>query len=178
MNFMKKKYVLLLLLSLATTIVFAQAKTESLKINWPDEYNWTIGSDQNSEKEHLIELVPEKQDITNWKTLGSMLVYKGVKGIPIDTVPGAIFKTAQTSAIGPQLTIFEKDSQAKYPWIIFKIESAAFKNTPEPESQLYYVIQGETALYINFVAVKEKTLPEDMVKKWIKVFKASELVYQ
>jgi hypothetical protein len=46
---------------------------------------------------------------------------------------------------------------------------------PEPESDLYYVIQGEYGLYENYVAVKRPKLDDEFVSKWSDIFKTSEL---
>jgi len=46
-----------------------------------------------------------------------------------------------------------------------------------PESQLYYIVQGNCSLYSNFVAIKEKSLTNEFVGKWKRVFKSSEFVY-
>jgi ABC-type metal ion transport system substrate-binding protein len=45
----------------------------------------------------------------------------------------------------------------------------------KPESQLWYVRQGKSALYINIIAMKEKKLEDDFVKEWTEVFKKSEV---
>lgn len=175
---MKKRLVILFVLSILSSVVFCQTKGENLKIDWPDEYQWKVGSDQENDKRHLIELVPGDESIDNWKTLGTMDSFKGVTGVPIATAADMMLGEAKKTAPDAKLTIFEKDEKAKNPWIIFKIEAPGFINDPHPESQLFYVIQGQTALYNNFVAVKKKELSDDFVKKWIKVFKASELIYQ
>ena len=44
------------------------------------------------------------------------------------------------------------------------------------QSQLWYIRQGKTALYVNFIARKEAQLAEDFVAEWSAVFKASEVV--
>ena len=175
---MNKKLVFSLALILISKLVFSQARTESLKINWPDEYKFKIGSDQDRKDVHLIELIPANQSIDDWKLIGSTLIYKGVTPMPIDTVPNVMFKEAQRTAFNGKLTIIEKQNQIKTPWIIFKIESSGFSTNPISESQLYYVIQGENSLYINFVAIKEKALPDDFTNRWDRVFKTSELVYK
>ena len=72
--------------------------------------------------------------------------------------------------------MIEKDDKAKNPWILFKIEAPNFTNDKNPESQLYYIIQGEQSLYSNFVAIKEKKLSSEFIDKWTKVFKSSEFV--
>jgi hypothetical protein len=157
---------------------FCQDKTEGLKISWPDNYNWQIGSDQENDSQHLVELVPADQTIDNWKILVTMQTLKGTVNVPIASVPEALMRQAQKTANGAKLTILEKDEKAKTPWILFKIESPSFTNDPTPESQLYYVIQGQTALFINFVAIKNRGLSDDFSNQWKIVFKSSELVYQ
>lgn len=62
--------------------------------------------------------------------------------------------------------------------MLFKVETPSFPNDPKPESQLYYAIQGESTLFVNFIAIKEKKLPKDFIDKWSKVFKECEFVYQ
>ena len=175
---MKKTLIILFALSILANIAFGQAKVENLKIDWPDEYKWKVGSDQENAQQHMIELVPGNETIDNWKTLGTMLSLKGLVNVPIAATADAMFAQAKQTAPDAKLTIFEKDETAKHPWIIFKIEAPGFTNDPHPESQVFYIIQGETALYDNFVAIKEKTIPDDFAKKWIAVFKASELVYK
>ena len=70
----------------------------------------------------------------------------------------------------------EKDEKAECPWIIFTIEAPSFKNDKTPESQLWYIVQGKQALYTNFRAVKQATVPADLKDKWIKFFKAGKIV--
>jgi hypothetical protein len=76
------------------------------------------------------------------------------------------------------LTFIEKDETAEYPWIIFTIESPSFKNDKKPESQLWYVVQGKSALYTNFRAVKEATVPKELKDKWTAFFKTGKIVNQ
>ena len=77
-----------------------------------------------------------------------------------------------------KLTVLESNDTTNNIWVLFKIETPSFPNDPKPESQLYYAIQGEATLYVNFIALKERTLPNDFTIKWTKVFKASEIVNQ
>ena len=65
-----------------------------------------------------------------------------------------------------------------FPWIIFKIETPKFKTDDKgPESQLWYIVQGETSLYTNFRAIKEKEISKDLETKWVKFFKKGKIVY-
>jgi len=175
---MKRTLAILFFLNAIYTASFCQDKTEGLKISWPDNFNWKVGSDQENDSQHLVELVPANESIDNWTILVTMQTLKGTVNVPIASVPAAMMSQAQKTAPDAKLTIFEKDEKAKTPWILFKIESPSFTNDPNPESQLYYVIQGQTALFINFVAIKRRGLPDDFSNQWKMVFKLSELVYQ
>ncbi|TLP80905.1 hypothetical protein [Maribacter sp. ACAM166] len=158
--------------------LFSQNKIENLKVNWPEEYEWEIVSNQENEQMHFIELVPKKESIDNWKILGTMISIKGAKNIPIDTYINLTYKQTKQTAPKAVLTVIEKNKTDKNHWALFQIESPRFTNDNNPESQLYYIIQGNSSLYSNFVAVKNKKLSNEFVEKWIKIFKSSELVYQ
>ena len=103
---------------------------------------------------------------------------KGAKNVPMDKAMNLMYDQAKQNAPDATLTLIEKNETSKNHWILFKIEAPRFKNDKRPESQLYYVIQGESSLYSNFVALKEKKLSDDFVNKWKEIFKASELTFQ
>src|SRR6185436_14638569 len=108
--------------------------------------------------------------------LGNMTSIKGVTGIPIEKAMNLMFEQTKENAPKAKLTFIEKDEKAEYPWIIFTIESPNFKNDKNPESQLWYIVQGKQALYTNFRAVKQATIPQDLKDKWIKFFKGGKIV--
>ena len=151
---------------------------ENLKIVWPEEYKWKIGSNQENDNQHMTEMIPRNESIDKWTIIGTMIAFKGAKNVPMDAAMNLMFDQAKKNAISPTLTLVEKNDTAKNAWIIFKIEAPGFKNDKTPESQLFYIIQGNSSLYSNFVAIKEKTLSKEFVDKWTAVFKKSELVYQ
>ncbi len=151
---------------------------EQLKIAWPEEYHWKVGSDQETNSHHLIELIPENESLNEWSIIGTMFSFKDVKHAPVEAIMNLLFEQTKKTAVRPTLTVIEKNDTAKNAWIIFKIESPKFKKDKTPESQLYYLLQGNTSLYSNFVAIKEKTLSDDFVAKWSKIFRNSELIYQ
>jgi hypothetical protein len=89
-----------------------------------------------------------------------------------------MFDQAKQNAPQATVAIVEKNENTKNHWIIFKIEAPRFNNDRNPESQLYYVVQGESSLYSNFVAIREKKLPGEFIEKWKGIFKRSELIYE
>ena len=156
---------------------FGQAR-ENLKIVWPEEYKWKVGSNQENGNIHMVELIPGNETLEKWTILGTMMSLKGAKRISMDKVMKLMYEQAKQNATTAALTLIERDDSSKNPWIIFKIECAALNTDRHPESQLYYIIQGQSSLYSNFVAVKQKKLSDAFVNKWKEVFKASELVMQ
>lgn len=149
---------------------------ESLMLNWPDEENWKIGDDQENTDQRVIDLIHTNETIDKWTELGNMTSIKGVTGIPVDKAMNLMFEQSKLEAPKAKLTFIEKDEKAEYPWIIFTIESPSFKNDKTPESQLWYIIQGNQALYTNFRAVKQASISNEQREKWIKFFKTGKIV--
>lgn len=172
---MKSLFALLLFIS---TNLFSQDKIENLKINWPEKYAWKIGNNQENDKIHFVELVPGNEDINNWTIIGTMLSIKGITNLPMDTAVNLMYEQTKANAPKATVTIIEKNETDSNHWVIFKIESPSFNDSNTPESQLYYIVQGKSSLYSNFVALKQKKLSDEFVKEWIDVFKKSELIYQ
>jgi hypothetical protein len=172
------KTLIIILVSFFSINMFGQGKQEMLKINWPEEYKWKIGSNQENEKMQFIELVPGKEDINNWTILGNMMSLKNVQVKSTDQIVEMYRQSSLKDSPKAKLIVIESDEKEKNIWILFKIETPSFPNDPNPESQLFYAIQGNGTLYINFVAIKKNKISSDFIKKWSKVFKSSELVYQ
>ena len=173
-----KKNIFFITFFFLTITSFGQSTTENLKIVWPEEYKWKVGSNQEDQAQQMIELIPGNETVDKWTIIGTMMSIKGAKNIPMDIAMNTMFDQAKQNAIKPTLTLIERNDTARNAWIIFKIEAPKFKNDKNPESQLYYIIQGQSSLYSNFVAIKEKTLSKAFIEKWAKIFKSSELVYQ
>ena len=168
---MKKLLISTLILTMAN-ILFSQ---EILKIVWLEKYEWKLLSNQDNDKVSMIVIIPGKETEENWTMLGQMMSLKGVLNANLDDIKDLMFEQTKTTSPNATLTFLEKDEKTEFPWILFKIENPEFKDDKKPESQLWYVRQGETALYINFIALKEKKLEDDFVKEWTEVFKKSEV---
>jgi hypothetical protein len=155
-----------------------QLAGESLMLDWPEHENWKMGSNQENAEMAMIELIHSNETFENWTELATMTSYKGVKNVPVDKAMAMMYDQAKINAPKARLTFLEKDESAEFPWIIFTIESPEFKNDKRPESQLWYVVQGKTALYSNFRAVKKATIPKDLKDKWLAFFKTGKIVYK
>ena len=173
-----KRFSFLFTFFICSTLSIAQKKDESLKIIWPEEYKWKIGSHQEDKTTDFMEIIPGKEDINKWTMIGTMMSMKNVTSATSDMIVDMYTKSSKKESSKAKLTVLEKNDTAKNMWVIFKIETPNFPNDPKPESQLYYAIQGKSNLFINFVGIKEKTLSSDFVSKWTKIFQNSELVYE
>jgi len=174
-----QRRLLFFFLFLATAVPALSQEQENLKIVWPEEYNWKIGSNQETEQVHVMELIPGKETLENWTLMGNMMSIKGGQNIPVDVAMNMMFQEAQKNSDNAVLTQIEKSTvDATTPWVLFKIEAKSFKDDKNPESQLYYITRGKTALYSNFIAIREARLKDKFVEKWAKVFKSSEVVWQ
>lgn len=148
------KIIKILPLLLFSLTVFSQDKIENLKIDWPESYEWEIGSNQENESMHMIELIPKSQSLQNWKIIGTMISIKGATNVPMDVYIDLMYTQMKQNAPKAKLTVLEKDETGKNHWALFIIESPRFNDDKTPESQIYYVIQGNSSLYSNLVAVK------------------------
>jgi tetratricopeptide (TPR) repeat protein len=149
---------------------------ESLMLYWPESENWKIGADQENAQTHVLDLIHSNETIDKWTELGNMTSIKGVTGVPMDRAMDLMFDQAKLNSPKAKLTFIEKDESVEYPWIIFTIESPSFKNDKTPESQLWYIVQGKQALYTNFRAVKQATVPVELKDKWTKFFKTGKII--
>jgi hypothetical protein len=158
---------------MAANIVFGQ---ESLKIIWLERYEWKLLSNQDDGAMHIVEIVPGKEKGKEWTMLGQMLSIKGAVNIPMETAQNMMLEQSKANSPNAKLTVLEKDEADEFPWILFKIENRDTVSEKKPESQLWYIRQGKTALFVNFIAVKEQELKAGFVTEWSSVFKASEVV--
>src|SRR5688572_21445656 len=111
-----KSILTLLSIFLVCNISLAQSQ-ENLKIVWPEEYKWKIGSNQENESMHILELIPANEKIENWSIMGTMMSIKGAKNVPVDKAMNLMYDQAKQNAPKATLTLIEKDEAAKNPWI-------------------------------------------------------------
>ena len=149
----------------------AEIVNESLMLDWPDSEGWKVASNQADKERKVIELLRKDETFENWTEIGTMMVYN-LQNIPMEAAMNAMFEQSKTNCSSAKLTFIDKDESTKYPWIIFKIESGS-KN---PESQVWHVIQGTNEMYVNFRAVKEKVVSEELTAKWTAFFKTAKIV--
>ena len=155
-------------------LISGNKQKESLRLDWPDAEGWKIASNQADNERKVIELLKNNETFDNWTEIGTMMTYPSLKSVPLDAAMNVMLEQAKKNCPSAKLTFIEKDEKAKYPWIIFKIECG----TSTPESQVWQIMTGANETYINFRAVKQKSVPDDLKNKWVTFFKTASIVNQ
>jgi len=175
-----KKFIPLTLLLLYTAVSFAQARQQVLVTPLPEEYTFKVGSDENLGNMHVTQSILTDEVPDKWTLLINNTVIKNISDL---TPPGIIEmykKSTKEEAPQAKLTVIESKPKVKNKsvYVIFRVEIPRFHYDPQPQSRLYYIVQGDNELFVNYVAVKSPTLDKAFENKWIKVFKASKLEYK
>ncbi len=174
---MKKHLLLVVALLTTATSLMAQANTETLRLFLPTEYKWKIAADQESGNTRMLELIPGNETLNNWSIIVTTVSMKGAKNMPLTTIMNTVYNKTKVNAPQSKLVMIERKDVGSNPWIIFRI-SPGMGKTRNPESQLYFIIQGNQNLYNNFVAVKKDMLGPLFIDQWTRVFKSSKLIYK
>ena len=164
-------------LLLCTVISYAQVKKETLSIAWPSEIKFKVGGEEELENMHTINYIKQEEASDKW----TLLVTTSAMDIQRASPAGMIemFQVSSKEASeDSKLTVLEKSGKVKNPWVLFKVETPRFPYDPQPQAQLYYVVQGNNLLFVNYAAVREPVLTKAFTDKWAAVFKASKLVYK
>ncbi|MEO8146529.1 MAG: hypothetical protein ABI723_02775 [Bacteroidia bacterium] len=175
-----KQFLLFSVLILSSNISFGQTKIEKLITGWPEEYKWKIIANKLDTVIHLefTEIVPDDESAAKWTILGYMGVSRNLIAPNLDKVIRVFTNAALKESAKAKVTVLERDDTTKNFWAIYKIETPDYPNDPTPESQLTYVIQGETSLFQTFVAIKEASLSQEFVDKWTNILKGSKLKFE
>ncbi len=155
---------------------FGQEKKEVLKIDWPKEYEWKVVVDGKDGETDVIQMIPKKENENNWSILVSIMSSKSFITISEDFIKGLLESEFPTKDPLAKLTILEKSNEKENVWIIFKTEASFSTNSNSPLSQICYLLQSKNTLNSVCIMEKEKSLSEEFVKKWSKVFKEGRLV--
>jgi hypothetical protein len=156
--------------------ILGQNIQERLQIDWPQEYEWKLITNQHSDSAQVLQVIPQKEDVTKWTIMGQVAANKGLSVDKMEDAMNEFIKSARVESPKAKLTRLEGNNSTDNPWILFKIEAESFMNDPKPESQLYYLVQSGSYFYSSFVALKEKKLSNEFVKKWSQIFKSSKIV--
>ena len=153
--------------------VLGQPKTEHLTTDWPAEYKWQVVNRKNDGQKQSVVIIPRNETARNATIIGVMTAYRGKHFSDMDQLIKQYKNALDTGSV---LTIVQRADSAANPWVIFKIETPRNYKYAEPESDLYFVMQGEYAVFEDHVAVKEASLRSEFVARWSEIFRGSKLV--
>jgi len=149
---------------------------ESLSLKWPEDEEWKIQTPQENDKLKFTELLRNGENFENWTEIGNMLVYKGLTGKDVEFRAKMLYEQTKQKCPKAKFSIVEMDKKIEYPWIIFSIECPVSGQIKTPESQLWYIVQGNASMYLVDRAIKKESLPHDLKQKWTNFFKTGKIV--
>ena len=158
-------------------MLFGQKK-EVLKIDWPKEYEWKVVHNYESDKTDFIILIPKNENENNWTIRCSSMIFRNTPLSNVDFIIKHYENNFSKQIPSAKFTLLEKSNEEKNFWFISKIENPSPSLEAESDSVLLYIIQKENTLYQVMIAVKEKTLSKEFIKKWSKVFRSGEFFYE
>jgi len=174
-----KKFLSVTLLLLCTALSFAQARKQTLVTPLPEEYTFKVGSEEDLGNMHVLQSIPKDELPDNWTLLVNNTIIKHISDLTPTGIIEMYKKSTREEAPNAKLTVIESKPKVKNKstYVLFKVEIPRFHYDPQPQSRLYYIVQGDSELFVNYVAVKSPTLDKAFENKWVKVFKASKLEY-
>lgn len=150
---------------------------EGLRIEWPDQYNWELHKKMENQDMKYIEIMPAGENDTNWTHFGQMLIVKGVTNAHVLKAKDVVMDEILAETPDAFFTLLEIDTLGLFPYIIFKVENIFGPGIKGTVSKVYYIVQGRTALYVNFVAIRKKMLSKEEEEFWKNVFKSAQIIY-
>lgn len=175
-----RRFFLFTILILSTFLSIGQSLAEKLITIFPAEYSWKTVAHKVDSATHyeFMEMVPKEESLEKWTIIISTTVVRDLLTPNINEVIKIFSDAAIQESSKAIVTVLEKDDKSKNFWALYKVETSDFPRDSMPESQLTYVVQRKTSLFLTFVAIKEKELSKEFVAKWSKILKKSKLSFK
>lgn len=151
------------------------ARKERLKITLPAGVKWIMITDTEVDNLATRQFLPADETPQQWTLLLNNMTMENARVNNIDLAVKSFSEAAAKNASQAKTTLLGKENGPQRRWALFKVETPGAGN---PESQLYYVIQGPRSFHAVFIAQKTETLPAGFISKWGAVFKSSKVVYE
>ena len=155
---------------------FGQEKEELLEINFPEEYEWNVVTNVENDDIRIIELVPAQENKEDWNLLFTYAYFKNPKKYNVELLKNIVIESYKKNAPKGRVTILGESKKGERAWALYKIENPEFLEKKHQGALLYYTLHGDKNIHTLAVEIKEKSLSEEFVKKWSKVFKEGRLV--
>lgn len=172
------KQVFLVIIMLVSISVTAQSKREVLKINLPGDYKWKMTYNFEDSSKSFTQYLPESDEPANFTLACTIEVRKNIVMPDMELLIKSLSDVAIQESAKAKVTVIEKNTKEKNFWVIMKTETSDFPNDPKPESDLYYIYQGNQNVFVTYVSLREKQFSEAFLEKWIKAYKNSIVRYE
>lgn len=155
-------------------------KQEGLSLDLPDGEGWKLADRQEDKGVQFMELTRGKETVDNWTELVTLISQPADDSLDLQTAVNAILRNTLQKAPKAKYTVVDKDTKAKYPWVLLKVEVSDYEgaNGKEAESDLFYVVRGQYNLFTAIRAVREPRLTKAQVANWSAVFRKSRVEWR
>lgn len=171
------KVIAILLVIIIPLYSSGQVKNEKLKVFWPEEYKWKTIVNTNDSSRAFMQVIPESESPATWTIAGTLLTTKNLIAPNLDLIIQSYTNASLKESSKAMITVIERNDTAKNTWVLLKVETPSFPNDPIPESDFWYIQQGNNNHFAAFVAIREKEFSDLFIEKWTKIFKMSRLMY-
>lgn len=125
----------------------------------------------------LIEFLKEHENPDNWTEYGAMLTLRGFDaGTTLKDFSTSIKSEFAARAPKATMRIISQQEKGPNPWMIIALEAPMTTNHKKPESQLWHLVMGQSTIYGNFRAIKQKKLTKKHISEWTTFFKTGKII--
>lgn len=151
--------------------------TEGYVLTWPTEEGWKMQSSMEDSTFRLIEFLKEHENPDNWTEYGAMLTLRGFDaGTTLKDFSTSIKSEFAARAPKATMRIISQQEKGPNPWMIIALEAPMTTNHKKPESQLWHLVMGQSTIYGNFRAIKQKKLTKRHISEWTTFFKTGKII--
>ena len=155
---------------------FGQEKKEVLKIEWPKEHEWKVENKEENSEVDVIEAVPLQEGKENRNIVFIYTRFKNLELYNVEFLKNFFITAFKENLLKGKITILGESKNGEREWVLYKVENVNYIEEDNQSAVLYYILQGDKNTHVISIEVREKSLSEEFVKKWSKVFKESRLV--
>lgn len=155
-------------------------KQEGLSLDLPDEEGWKLADQQEDKGVHFMEITRGKETVDNWTELVTLISQPAGDSLDLQTAVNALLQGVLEKAPKAKYAVVDKDTKAKYPWVLLKVEASDYPGAKgkEAESDLYYIVKGQYNLFIAIRAVHKPQLTKAQMDNWSADFRKSKVEWR
>lgn len=153
-------------------------KGENIVLDFPESENWKVTYRSSEKGQNIFLLGRSNETLKNWTELAGMSAMLGIKGVDLEAEMNDFYNQERKTSTKAKLTYIDKDLTARFPWIMFTIESIYNEECKCNESKVCYLTQGQQSFYSCFRSVRGENLTKESIDKIKKFFLKTEIIYE